>query len=26
LSGPNFLIPTAITPPRVGEVGITYSF
>jgi hypothetical protein len=26
LSGPNFLIPTAITPPRIGEVGITYSF
>ena len=26
LSGPNFLIPTAITPPRIGEVGIIYSF
>jgi hypothetical protein len=26
LSGPNFLIPTAITPPRIAEVGITYSF
>ena len=26
LSGPNFLIPTSITPPRIGEVGVTYSF
>ena len=26
LSGPNFLIPTAITPPRIAELGITYSF
>jgi len=26
LSGPNFLIPTSITPPRIGEVGFTYSF
>jgi hypothetical protein len=26
LSGSNFLIPTSITPPRVGELGVTYSF
>jgi len=26
LSGPNFLIPTSITPPRIAELGITYSF
>ena len=26
LAGPNFLIPTAITPPRIAEVGFTYSF
>lgn len=25
LSGPNFNIPTSITPPRVGEVGLTYT-
>jgi hypothetical protein len=26
LSGPNFLIPTSITPPRIAEVGLTYNF
>lgn len=26
LSGPNFLIPTSITPPRIGEVGMSYTF
>jgi Carboxypeptidase regulatory-like domain len=26
LSGPNFLIPMSITPPRVAEFGITYNF
>ena len=26
LSGVNFLIPTSITPPRIAELGITYSF
>jgi len=26
LAGPNFLTPTAITPPRIVEVGVTYTF
>jgi hypothetical protein len=26
LSGPNFNVPSAITRPRLGEVGLTYSF
>jgi hypothetical protein len=26
LAGPNFLIPTSITPPRIGEIGLTYTF
>lgn len=26
LSGPNFNIPTSITPPRIAEIGLTYSF
>jgi hypothetical protein len=26
LSGPNFDIPTSITPPRIAEMGLTYSF
>jgi len=26
LSGPNFLRPSAITPPRFAELGLTYSF
>jgi hypothetical protein len=26
LSGRNFLIPTSITPPRIAELGVTYSF
>ena len=26
LSGPNFLVPTTITRPRLAEVGLTYTF
>jgi hypothetical protein len=26
LAGPNFNIPTSITPPRIGELGLTYTF
>jgi hypothetical protein len=26
LSGPNFGVPTAITRPRLAEVGLVYSF